>query len=89
MNETRCMQDRAVTLQTEQVKAKNNTDTSSSPLLLLPPLEAKIENNAVFEDGDEQHDGEPSQHAQVLQDKVSQLAPLVVLTVPVKHFWQL
>lgn len=68
MKETRCMQDWAVTLQTEQVKAKNNTDTPSSPLLcfLCPLLEAKIENNAVFEDGDEQHDGEPSQHAQVL-----------------------
>lgn len=52
-------------------------------------LKAKIKNNAVFEDGDEQHDTEPGQHAQVLEDKVSQLAALVVLTVSMKHFWQL
>lgn len=84
------MQDWAITLQTKHVKAKmNNTETSSSPLPLSPLLKAKIENDAVFEDGDEQHDAEPGEHAQVLQDKVSQLAALVVLAVPVKHFWQL
>lgn len=83
-----------VTLQTKRDKAKkNNTETSSSPppppLLPLLLLKAKIKNDAVLEDGDEQHDAEPGQHAQVLQDKVSQLAALVVLAVPVKHFWQL
>ncbi len=90
------MQGWAVTLQTKHVKAKkNNIDTSSFPLHhfpsnpLSPRLKAKIENDLVFEDGDEQHDAEPGQHAQVLQDKVSQLAALVVLTVPMKHFWQL
>lgn len=84
------MHDGAVTLQTKRVKAKmNNTETSSSPLHLSPSLKAKVENDAVFEDGDEQHDAEPGQHAQVLQDKVSKLAALVVLAVPVKHFWQL
>lgn len=56
---------------------------------LSPLLKPKIENDAVFEDGNEQHDAEPGQHAQVLQDKVSQLAALVVLAVPMKHFWQL
>lgn len=54
-----------------------------------PRLEAKIKNYAVFKDGYEQHDAEPGQHAQVLEDKMSQLAALVVLTVSVKHFWQL
>ena len=61
---------------------------SPSPLS-RSPLEAKIEDDLVFEDGDEQHDAEPGQQAQVLQDKVSQLAALVVLAVPVEHFWQL
>lgn len=96
--DSHCMQDWAVTSQTKHVKAKkNNIDTSNSPLLHFParppppppPLKAKVENDLVFEDGDEQHDAKPGQHAQVLQDKVSQLAALVVLTVPVKHFWQL
>lgn len=65
--------------------------TLKHPLLPRPSprLKAKIENDAVFEDGDEQHDAEPGQHAQVLQEKVSQLAALVVLAVPVEHFWQL
>lgn len=54
-----------------------------------PPLKAKIKNNAVLEDGDEQHDAKPGQQAQVLEDKVSKLAALVVLAVAVKHFWQL
>lgn len=89
------MQDWAVTSQTKHVKAKKNIiDTSSSTLPhplaphLLLQLKAKIENDAVFKDGDEQHDAEPGQHAQVLQDKVSQLAALVVLAVAVKHLWQ-
>lgn len=63
--------------------------TSQLPSPLAPRLKAKIENDAVFEDGDEQHDAEPGQHAEVLQDKVTQLAALVVLAVPVEHFWQL
>lgn len=97
--DSHCMQDWAVTSQTKHVKAKkNNIDTSPPSLPRTPPspndtlssrLKAKIENNLVFEDSDEQHDAEPGQHAQVLQDKVSQLAALVVLAVPVKHFWQL
>lgn len=93
--DSHCMQDLAVTLQTKHVKAKkNNTDTSSSPLFHVPAprsprLKAKIENDLVFEDGDEQHYAEPGQQAQVLKDEVSQLAAFVVLTVPMKHFWQL
>lgn len=88
------MQDWAVTLQTKHVKAKNNTDTSSSLLFHFPAphsprLKAKFENDLVLEDGDEQHDAEPGQHAQVLQDEVSELAALVFLAVPMKHFWQL
>lgn len=63
--------------------------TSQLPSPLAPRLKVKIENDAVFEDGDEQHDAEPGQHAEVLQDKVTQLAALVVLAVPVEHFRQL
>lgn len=75
--------------QTMHVKAKKN-NIVHPPLRNHPqPLvEAKIKNDLVFKDGDEQHDAEPGQQAQVLQHKVSQLAALVVLTVPVKHFWQ-
>lgn len=54
-----------------------------------PRLKAKFKNDLVLKDGDEQHDAEPRQHAQVLQDEMSKLAALVVLAVPVKHFWQL
>lgn len=50
---------------------------------LFPRLKAKFKNYLVLKDGDEQHDAEPSQHAQVLQDEVSDLAALVVLAVPV------
>lgn len=98
MNETHiACKTGAVTSQTKHVKAKkNNIDTSSSILphsrlssFLLLRLKAKIEHNAVFKDGDEQHDAEPGQHAQVLQDKVSQLAAFVFFAVAVKHLWQL
>lgn len=82
------MQDWAFTLQTKLVKAKNNTNTSSSPLFhfpepLSPQLKAKFKNDLILKDGDEQHDAEPGQHAQILQEEVSELAALVVLAVPV------
>lgn len=89
------MRDRAAVFPWKYVKAKEDQSRSASgspslpPRTLRPRLKVKIENDAVLKDGDEQHDGEPGQHAQVLQDKVSQLATLVVLTVPVEHFWQL
>lgn len=58
----------------------------------LPPkgvLEVEVKDDAVLEDGDEQHDGEACEHAYVLQDKVSQLAALVSFTVAVQHLGQL
>lgn len=85
-------------LQTKRGRADEYTHAlDSSPRRLpeilrtrAPPgLKSKIKNYLVLEDGDEQHDGEPGEHAQVLQDKVSQLAALVVLAVPVEHFRQL
>lgn len=52
-------------------------------------LEAKVEHDAIFKDGDEQHDAEPGEHAKVLQDEVTQLASLVLFAVTVKHLRQL
>lgn len=85
-------------LQTKHKKSNKYSDAPDSPLFTFqrtsprsPPfrLKSKIKNDLVLEDGDEQHDGEAGEHAQVLQDEVSQLAALVVLAVPVKHFRQL
>lgn len=58
--------------------------SSSTPRSLL---KANFKNDLVLKDGDEQHDAKAGQHAQVLQDKVSQLAALVVLAVTVEHLW--
>lgn len=52
-------------------------------------LEAKVKHNVFLEDGDQQHDAEPCEHAQVLQDKVTHLTALVLLTVTMKHLWHL
>lgn len=52
-----------------------------------PPLEAKVKNYLVFEDGNEQHDGETGEQAKVLQDKVAQLTALVFLAVAMEHLW--
>lgn len=54
-----------------------------------PRLKAKVKNDLVLEDSNEQHDGKSCQQTEVLQDEVSKLAALVVLTVPMKHFRQL
>lgn len=84
-------------LQTKHRKSNKYSHAPDSPLFTFqrasprspPGLKSKIKNDLVLEDGDEQHDGKAGEHAQVLQDEVSQLAALVVLAVPVKHFRQL
>lgn len=52
-------------------------------------LEAKVKHYVILEDGDQQHDAKTCEHAQVLQDKVAHLTALVLLTVTMKHLWQL
>lgn len=89
---------RQLILQAKHKKSKKYSDAPALPLHHLrertsprcpPVLKSQIKNDLVLEDGNEQHDGEPGEHAQVLQDEVSQLAALVVLAVPVKHFREL
>lgn len=77
---------------TQEVQGKQQPRLHHLPRtlpIISPGLKSKIKNDLVLEDGDEQHDGEAGEHAQVLQQEVSQLAALVVLAVPVKHFRQL
>lgn len=52
-------------------------------------LEVQVQHDVVLENGDEQHDAEAGEHAQVLQDKVTQVAALVVFTVTMEHLGQL
>lgn len=52
-------------------------------------LEVEVQHDAVLEDGDEEHDGEACEHAYILQDKVSQLAVVVIFTITMQHLRQL
>lgn len=48
-------------------------------------LKFKVEDDAVLEDGDEQHDGEACEQPHVLQQEVTQVTAFVLLTVAMKH----
>ncbi|KAK5624187.1 hypothetical protein CRENBAI_000005 [Crenichthys baileyi] len=79
----------AVLLQSSEVQVERTTLIHPDVHLLCPLLKAKVKDDAVLKDGDQQHDAEAGQQAHILQDEVSHVAALVFLAVPMKHFWKL